>query len=403
MNRIWLTHCKLVLPHQILEGSLELVEGRIGAILEGEPAKAPGERLDLKGLYVAPGFIDLHVHGGGGADFMDGTPEAFETVTRSHFRHGTTTLLPTTTAGSAEAVLKMVRTAARLGQQPQESKGKAGASRMAGVHLYGPHFHEAAKGCHPVPEVFSPDKLTELFSLSQAIRAATIAPEHPQAWAFAHLCQEKGIRLHMGHSHCTFDQAREAVGWGVRHVDHLFCAMSDRARLRPQQPWPMRGGLFEATLVLDGLTTEVIADGCHLAPELLQLAWRVKGADRLALVTDAMRAMDLPPGEYRFGPEEGGTRVVSNGRVGLMLDGVALASAVQGMDEGVRNMARATAAPLPEVIRMATLTPARIAGLDRDLGSLESGKIGDLVVLDEELRVRAAVLSGDIQNIKNIF
>jgi N-acetylglucosamine-6-phosphate deacetylase len=184
------------------------------------------------------------------------------------------------------------------------------------------------------------------------------------------------------------------VQWGIRHVDHLFCAMSDRARMRLTQAYPMRGGLLEATLYFDELTTEVIADGKHLAPELLRLALRIKGPDRLALVTDCNRALDMPDGEYVFGPSDGGERILKRDGVGLMPDGSALASSVTGMDHAVRTMLAATSAPMPDVIRMATLTPARIAGFDRDLGSLESGKRADLVVLDSRLDVTAVFLDG---------
>src|ERR1051325_6220036 len=153
-----------------------------------------------------------------------------------------------------------------------------------------------------------------------------------------------------------------ARGWGISHVDHLFCAMSDRARLRQSQTYPMRGGVMEATLYFDDLTTEVIADGKHLQREVLRLALKVKGPDRLALVTDCNRALDMPDGEYLFGPSDGGERIIRRDGVGIMPDGKALASGVMGMDHGVRTFLRATGAPLAEVVRMASLTPARIAG-----------------------------------------
>src|SRR5207253_414680 len=166
------------------------------------------------------------------------------------------------------------------------------------------------------------------------------------------------------------------------HVDHLFCAMSDRARLRQSQSYPMRGGVMEATLLFDELTTEVIADGKHLQRELLRLAYKIKGPDRLALVTDCNRALDMPDGEYLFGPLDGGEPILRRDDVGLMPDGTALASGVTGMDHAVRTFLAATGAPLEEVVRMASLTPARIAGCDAERGSIEAGKVADLVVLD---------------------
>jgi N-acetylglucosamine-6-phosphate deacetylase len=185
-----------------------------------------------------------------------------------------------------------------------------------------------------------------------------------------------------------------AVGWGVRHIDHLFCAMSDRARLRQTQTYPMRGGVMEATLFFDELTTEVIADGKHLAPELLRLAYKVKGPDRLALVTDCNRALDLPDGDYIFGPLDGGTPFTRHDGVGITPDRLALASGVVGMDHLVRTMHTAAGVPLPEVVRMATLTPARIAGFDAEVGSLTAGKCADLLVLDRDLTVRQVYRDG---------
>src|SRR5262249_20243514 len=155
---------------------------------------------------------------------------------------------------------------------------------------------------------------------------------------------ERGIRCNAGHSYATFAQMEQALDWGVRHVDHLFCAMSDRARLRQSQTYPMRGGLMEATLYFDALTTEVIADGKHLARELLLLAYKIKGAARLALVTDSNRALDMPDGEYMFGPKDGGEPILRRDGVGLMPDGQALASGVTGLDHAVRTFYRQTGA-----------------------------------------------------------
>ena len=228
----------------------------------------------------------------------------------------------------------------------------------------------------------------------KGLKTLTVAPELPDVGRLVRAARERGLLVTAGHSYATFPQVEAAVGWGVRHVDHLFCAMSDRARLRQAQTYPMRGGVMEATLALDELTTEVIADGKHLTAELLRLAYKVKGPDRLALVTDAMRAVNLPDGEYWFGPEGDGELVRRLDDVGVTLDGKALASGVMGMDHCVRTFHRLTGVPLPQVVRMATLTPARILGVDTEYGSLEPGKAADLVVLDADLTVRQVYVGG---------
>jgi N-acetylglucosamine-6-phosphate deacetylase len=381
------SHGTIVLPDRLLDRGRVGVEGDRVVEVSGQSARPD---VDLQGGYLVPGFIDLHVHGGDGADFMDATPDAFTTVCRAHARHGTTTLLATTTVAKHRQHLAFLRTCESLAEQ------FLGGAVVAGSHFYGPYFGHEARGCHPGDSVRAPveTEYLDYLDFAETILTATVAPELPGAEAFVRACRALGIRCNAGHSHATFEQVEAAVGWGVRHVDHLFCAMSDRARLRQSQAYPMRGGLLEATLYFDELTTEVIADGKHLAPELLRLAYKIKGPDRLALVTDANRALGMPDGEYVFGPLDGGELIVKRDGVGLMPDGKSLASGVEGMDTGVRVMLQATGAPLHEVIRMATLTPARIACIDTERGSIEEGKRADLVVLDRSLAVQQVWIAG---------
>jgi N-acetylglucosamine-6-phosphate deacetylase len=384
------TNATLILPDRLLDGHLRTAAGRIAAVAAGPPPESAAEVIDLGGSYLAPGYVDLHVHGGAGADFMDGTPEAFRAVCQAHARHGTTSLLPTSTAARHDQVLTFLGLCRRFRAED------TGGARVLGAHFYGPYFAAEARGCHPAEPIRPPDpaEFAAYLDFADAIATATVAPELPGAEAFACACRGRGVRLNAGHSHATFAQTEAAVGWGVRHVDHLFCAMSDRARLRQTQTYPMRGGVLEATLYFDELTTEVIADGKHLAPELLRLAYKVKGPDRLALVTDCNRALDMPDGEYVFGPLDGGSPFTRHDGVGLMPDRLALASGVVGMDHLVRTMHAATGAPLPEVVRMATLTPARIAGHGAEVGSLTVVKRADLLVLDRDLAVRAVYHDG---------
>jgi N-acetylglucosamine-6-phosphate deacetylase len=390
MTALFFHNGPIVLPDRVLTGgAVEVADGRITAVHAVAPPPK-GERIDLQGNYLTAGFLDLHVHGGAGADFMDATADAFRSVCQAHARHGTTGLLPTTTVARHEQHLAFLDLCRRFKRED------TGGAAVLGAHFYGPYFAREARGCHPGDPVRPPieAEFHEYLAFADSIATATVAPELPGAEAFVRACRERGVRCNAGHSHATFDQVEAAVGWGVRHVDHLFCAMSDRARLRQTQTYPMRGGLMEATLYFDELTTEVIADGKHLQRELLLLAYKLKGPDRLALVTDCNRALDMPDGEYIFGPRDGGERIIRRDGVGIMPDGLALASGVVGMDECVRTFHRLTGVPLVEVLRMASLTPARIAGVEALTGSIAPGKRADLVVLDQGLQVRAVYVGG---------
>jgi N-acetylglucosamine-6-phosphate deacetylase len=369
-------------------GTLTVRNGRIDSF---GPVPAGATVIDLTGKFLAPGFVELHLHGGDGADFMDLTPEAFRTVCRCHARHGTTSLTPTSTVSTIADSLRFLDLCGEL------RDADTGGARVLGGHLYGPYFAKPAKGCHPSLDFLTPAPANwepYLKHAGRGLTTLTLAPELPGVIPLVRACVAAGVRVNIGHSHATFEQVEVAVRAGARHVDHLFCAMSDRARLRQAQAFPMRAGVLEATLSFDNLTTEVIADGSHLADSLLRVAYKLKGPDRLALVSDAMRAVDCPDGEYRFGSATTGELIRRKGDVGVTLDGAGLASGVMGQDHGLRVMKRATGAPLHELVRMATLTPARILGLDAEVGSLDRGKRADLVVLTADLTVDRVFVGG---------
>ena len=269
-------------------------------------------------------------------------------------------------------------------------------ARVLGAHFYGPYFRYEARGAHPGGAIRAPRaaEYEQYLAYADSLATCTVAPELPGAEEFVRACAACGVRTNAGHSWATFAQMAAAVQWGVRHVDHLYCAMSDKSKLRQFQLYPMQGGLLEATLYFDELTTEVIADGKHLSADLLLLAHKIKGPDRLALVTDCNRALDMPDGDYVIGPLDGGEPLIKRDGVGLMPDGQALASSVEGMDHMVRTFLALTGRPLWEVVRMATLTPARIAGWDREIGSLAVGKRADILVLDRNLSVRRVFRDG---------
>ncbi len=369
-----------VLPDGVLPGAHVTVEdGRIVCVGTRRPKGVPV----IEGAYISPGFIDIHVHGGAGADYMDGTAEAVRVANRAHLQHGTTTLFPTTTTGTPVELERMLAACAEVRKQWTVEDG----ARIAGVHFYGPYFAPDKVGCHSVEGRRDPDAAEyERFFAMDLIRIATCAAELPGAGGFYRAARRRRYLITCGHSDATWTEMEAAFKAGMRHVDHFWCAMSSVASLRARYGTPMRGSMEQFVLAHPEMSTEVIADGCHLSPELLNFAYRMKGAGRLCLVTDANRAMGMPPGEYRFGPSDTGAMFESDGKVGFVR-GKGLASSVVALDTMVRNMKAATKASLHEVIRMASLTPAELTGIAKETGSLEAGKRADVLVLNRRLEV----------------
>lgn len=413
----------VILPdHLLRHGGVLVRHGRIVAVDRASALVAAADSatrvIDVGDGYISPGFVDLHIHGGLGADFMDGTAESYRTVLAAHLRHGTTALTPTTTVARHDQIVRVLQLtrefmqtrSAELGTRNYGKDDVAASSdssefrvpssellpKVLGAHFYGPYFRYEARGAHPGGAIRPPveREFAEYLDYADALATATVAPELPGAEEFTRACRARGVRMNAGHSWCTFEQMRAAVQWGVRHIDHLFCAMSDKGKLRQFQTYPMQGGMLEATLFFDELTTEVIADGKHLSRDLLELALKIKGPDRLCLVTDCNRALDMPEGPYCLGPLDGGESLIHKDDVGLTPDGKALASSVKGMDHMVRTFLELTGRPLWEVVRMASLTPARIVGREREIGSLETGKQADVVLLDANLAVRGVFVDG---------
>jgi N-acetylglucosamine-6-phosphate deacetylase len=384
-------HGNLILPDAVLENAFLTVEGRkIATVDRQKPSSYTGPVTEVKDGYISPGFIDIHVHGGDGADYMDGVPDAVRTANRAHLRHGTTTIFPTTTTGSTEQLDCMVRACVEV----RDSWSVADGSFIGGIHFYGPYFAEEKVGCHSVEgrRDPKPEEYQYFFSLG-VIRVATCAAELPGAVPFYRAAQKHRCLITCGHSNANWGEMKAAFEAGVRHVDHFWCAMSSVSSLRARCGTPMQASMEQFVLAKQEMSTEVIADGQHLSPELLDFAFQMKGAARLCLVTDSNRALDMPPGRYRFGSGEDGPWMESNGEVGFV-PGHGLASSVMGMDTMVRNMASQTSARLPEVIRMASLTPAERLGMADEIGSLEVGKYADLLVLDRNLQIKRVFVRG---------
>ena len=388
MSDVTILNATLVMPDRLLTGAwLSVQSGRIAALgtLESMPTQ-PGQTWDAAGRYLAPGFIDMHVHGGDGADFMDGDQAAFAKAIAAHRRHGTTGLVPTSTVATHEQTLRFL----------ELSEHFRAAGQVLGAHLYGPYFNEDKVGCHPLAPTRSPTKseYSEYLRFANTMLVATCAPELPGASDFFRDAAAAGIRLNAGHSNASWSEMQVAFDLGMRHVDHFYCAMSSVPGLRERFGVPMQASMAEFVLATNEMTTEIIADGRHLAPDLLRFVVRMLGVDRVALVTDSNRALDMPPGEYVFGPQDAGVTIVSDGEVGWTADRSALASSVRGMDFMVRHMHQVVGLDLAQAVRMATLTPAKILGVDRSLGSLEVGKQADLVLLDQQLEVRGVWMNG---------
>jgi N-acetylglucosamine-6-phosphate deacetylase len=381
----------LILPDQLIEGGAVLCErGKITAV--GKDITEPKNAIviDAKGGYISPGFIDIHVHGGAGADFMDATVPAVRTALKAHALHGTTTIFPTTTTGAPVQIMAMLA-ACREAKRTWEA---AHGSRIAGVHLYGPYFAADKVGCHSRTGRRAPDAIEyAMWFRDDLIRIATCAAELPGAEAFYQTARQHRCLITCGHSNASWTEMERAFKAGMRHVDHFWCAMSSVASLRTRLGTPMQASMEQFVLATAEMSTEVIADGMHLAPELLDFAFRMKGSKRLCLVTDANRALDMPPGRYRFGSDDDGSFFESDGKVGFV-PGQGLASSVVGLDHMVRHMKKSTSATLSDAVRMASLTPAERTGIAKTCGSLEKGKQADVLILNRRLDVQRTFISG---------
>jgi N-acetylglucosamine-6-phosphate deacetylase len=383
----------LILPDRLLPDGAVLVDGdRIRWVGPRSQLRVPkgSEEIDARGGFIGPGFVDIHVHGGKGADYMDGTADAVRIANRCHAAHGTTTIFPTTTTGTPAEIDRMLDACAEV----QKGWSAADGARIGGVHFYGPYFAPDKVGCHPVTGRRDPDPKEYRRALGRGIvRVATAAAELPGADGFYREARRRHCLVTCGHSNASWSEMSRAFRAGVRHVDHFWCAMSSVPGVRQRLGYPMQGSMAEFVLSFPEMSTEVLADGEHLSPELLEFAFRMKGPSRLCLVTDASRAVDMPPGPYRFGPSATGEWFTSNGKVGFQ-EGAGLASTVVGMDVMIRTMKKTTTATLPDIVRMASLTPAERVGVGSEIGSLEKGKRADVVVLTRRLGVSTVLIGG---------
>ena len=388
--RTWIGNGRLVLPDRICEGGSVLIEGgRIAAV--NEPAPQDAAIADASSGYILPGFIDLHVHGGGGADFMDCDVEAICTAARAHCQHGTTALCPTTMTCPDEMLEQMIRCYLEAVKTP------TGGAQLLGLHLEGPFFSTKNKGAQPVGEQRVPTRefLERILRLGVGhILRWDEAPELPNTDVFAQVMREQSVMASIAHTGAIADQANAAFDMGFSHITHFYSATTTGQKI----DGIVYSGVNEATLLRDEITIELICDGRHIPKEHMLLAYRIKGPDKIALITDAMRAAGTDVTHSILGAKEGGVPVVIKDDVAQLPDFSFYAGSVGTMDRALRVAHAQYGIPLVDVSRMLSLTPARLSRCADRKGSLEVGKDADIVVMDERFRVRSVYVCGELMH-----
>ena len=376
-------------PIRALAGAEIAVEnGKIVSVGPRDAATDAGaEIFDVGGLWVVPGFIDMHVHGGGGYDFMDATVEAFHGAARMHALHGTTTLLPTSLASGDEALLDMIHA-----YQDAVRVSWVGAA-MPGLHLEGPYFSLAQAGAQ-APDAITPPNPKRTARILKAAQGSILrwssAPELPGSMEFAREMRKRGILLSIGHSDARESVVAEAIENGYTHLTHFYSGMSTIVREKSYR-FP---GIVESGYLYPELTVEIIADGCHLPASLLRLVYQSMGTRRVALVTDALRGAGMPEGESIIGSLKEGRRCIVEDGVAKLPDRSAFAGSVATTDRLVRNMVQLAGAPLQDAVKMMSLTPARIMGF-KDRGMLAAGYRADITCLDAGLHAVKTFVGGE--------
>ncbi|HBP38041.1 MAG TPA: N-acetylglucosamine-6-phosphate deacetylase [Clostridiales bacterium] len=396
---VLLTHARCITPDRILQDSwLLLADGRIRASGQGswpEPdicgiAAADCQILDLAGSFLTPGFIDIHTHGAGGSDFMDGTADAWKTIARTHARHGTTALLATTCAclpAELEQVLQ-VWEQWQTGPDPADPVTAA----ILGLHLEGPYFAQEQRGAQDPLYIRNPDpaEYRSLIERCPGIRRWSTAPELPGALEFGAYAASRGILVSIAHSNAIYAEVLAALDNGYSLATHLYSGMSGVTRLKGFR----RGGVIESALLLDSLDVEIIADGCHLPPELLRLIYKCKGPGHIALITDSMRAAGQDVSTSIMGSLKQGQTVLIRDGVACLPDLSAFAGSIATTDRLLQTLYFMAGISLPDAVAMLTYTPARLLRIQDRKGGLKSGMDADLAVLDQDLQVIQAFVGG---------
>lgn len=364
---------KIILPTEVVEGKVLVFDTQVQGIVDSLPQGA--EIIDAKGAYVAPGFVDVHIHGAGGHDTMEGTREALETISQKIVADGVTSFLPTT--------MTMDKTSVRqaFSEAKTAIESDLPGAKAIGVNMEGPFISMAKKGAQNPDYVAKPD-WSYIEGYEDIIRLMTIAPEEDENQAFIKKVKEEtDIRLSIGHSNASFEAAMAGIDAGCSHMTHFFNGMT---ALNHRDPGCVGAGFSSDIFV------ELITDTIHIHPGLFEFIIQSKGIDRVVLITDCIMAGGLEDGEYSLG----GQPVFVKGGAARLAEG-SLAGSTHSMIKAVENVKAHTSLTLPEVVRMATLTPASSIGVQASKGSLETGKDADIVLFDEAFQVLHTIVAGE--------
>ena len=378
----------ILTPYRMIKNGTVVITGRqIAQVSERDIETPNAVEIDAKGNYISPGFIDMHIHGGGGYDFMDGTEEAFLKIAETHVRYGTTSMVPTTLTSEKEDLLRT------LDLYERAHKKNRNGSQFLGMHLEGPYFSPRQCGAQDPRYIRNPDpeEYEQILAYSSSIARWSAAPELPGAIAFGKRLVQTGVLAAVAHTDAIYEEVLKAYESGYTLATHLYSAMSGVTRKNAFR----YAGTIESAFLLD-MDVEIIADGIHLPAPLLKLIYKIKGADKIALITDAMRAAAMPEGESILGPASTGLKVIVEEGVAKLPDRTSFAGSVATADRLVRTMIEMADITLLEAVRMISLTPARIMKVESHKGSLVEGKDADIIIFDRNIQVQTTIVQGRI-------
>ena len=388
-GRLKIYNGQLLTPNRIIpNGTVIIIGETIREVTEGTIELPEAVEIDAQGNYVSPGFIDIHVHGGGGHDFMDGTVDAFLEIARVHATYGTTSMLPTTLTSTKQKLLEILAL-----YEIANTQNNLGA-QFLGMHLEGPYIAMNQKGAQDPRFIRDPDpeEYEEIVSQSNHIKRWSAAPELKGALAFGRYLRSKGILPSLAHTDATYKEVLEAFENGYTHITHFYSAMSGVTRVACFR----YAGVIESGYLIDDMTVEIIADGVHLPGSLLKLVYKIKGAEKTALITDAIRAAGTSVTETILGDRENGIKAIVEDGVAKLPDRSSFAGSVATADRLVRTMITLADLSLPEAVQMITTTPAAIIGVNDKKGSLSPGKDADILLFDENITVEMTMIKGKV-------